>query len=185
MWSWDVAEDGTQTPRDDGCPSCSCTADDIGHLGQLQARGTTLVAVSRAPIAKITPFKERMGWTFPWYSSLGSDFNQDFHVTLDETVAPVLLNYRTEAELAGRGIDWSPARRGDYPGISTFLRDGDEVFHTYSTFARGIEQPGGTYYYLDLTALGRQEEWEEPAGRATGLGAPAGSAGVRFHDELG
>lgn len=183
MWTWDVAADGTETPRDLGCTSCSATADNIGHLAHLNVRDTTLAAVSRAPAAKIGPFRERMGWRFPWYSSAGSDFNYDFHATIDERVAPVLLNYRTEAELAEMGSSWSAARRGDYPGISAFLRVGDEVFHTYSTFARGLEQPGGTHAYLDLTALGRQEEWEEPKGRATGLGAQAGSPDLRFHDE--
>jgi predicted dithiol-disulfide oxidoreductase (DUF899 family) len=183
MWSWDISPDGTETPQDAGCRSCSATADNIGHLAHLHARDTTLVAVSRAPAAKIRPFRERMGWRFPWYSSEGSDFNHDFHATVDERVAPVLLNYRTEEELAGAGVEWGPARRGDYPGLSTFLRVEDEVFHTYSTFARGLEQPGGTHAYLDLTALGRQEEWEEPKGRATALGAKAGSANLRFHDE--
>jgi predicted dithiol-disulfide oxidoreductase (DUF899 family) len=183
MWDYDILADGTEVPKETGCPSCSATADDIGHLAHLHARTTTLVAVSRAPQSRIGPFRARMGWTFPWYSSAGSDFNHDFHVTVDERVAPVLLNYRTEAELAGAGVEWGPARRGDYPGISTFLRDGDQVFHTYSTFARGIEQPGGTSAYLDLTALGRQEEWEEPPGRATGLGAGAGNPDLRFHDE--
>lgn len=183
MWAYDFDADGNEVPRDTGCPSCSGAADNIGHLVHLHQRDTTLAAVSRAPQAKIGPFRERMGWAFPWYSSAGSDFNHDFHVTADERVQPVLLNYRTEAELAEVGFEWSPARRGDYPGLSTFLRDGDDVFHTYSTFARGLEQPGGTHYYLDLTALGRQEEWEEPKGRATALGGKAGSPDVRFHDE--
>ncbi len=183
MWNYDVLADGTEVPKDIGCPSCSATADNIGHLAHLHARATTLVAVSRVPQSYIGPFRARMGWTFPWYSSAGSDFNHDFHATVDERVAPVLLNYRTEDELAGVGFEWGPARRGDYPGISTFLRDGDQVFHTYSTFARGLEQPGGTSAYLDLTALGRQEEWEQPPGRTTGLGAGAGNPGLRFHDE--
>ena len=183
MWNYDVLEDGTEVPKTTGCPSCSATADNIGHLAHLQTRGTTLVAVSRVPQSYLAPFRERMGWTFPWYSSAGSDFNYDFHVTVDERVAPVLLNYRTEAELAGIGFEWGPARRGDYPGISAFLRDRDRVFHTYSTFARGLEQPGGTSAYLDLTALGRQEAWEQPPGRVTGLGAGAGNPDLRFHDE--
>jgi predicted dithiol-disulfide oxidoreductase (DUF899 family) len=183
MWNYEFDEDGTEIPRDVGCLSCSATADNIGSLVHLNVRDTTLAAVSRAPQDKIGPFRARMGWTFPWYSSFGSDFNYDFHVTVDERLAPVLLNYRTEAELAAVGLEWTPARRGDYPGISAFLRDGDTVFHTYSTFARGLEQQGGTTAYLDLTALGRQEVWEEPAGRATALGAGAGSPDLRFHDE--
>lgn len=183
MWVWDLDDDGRETPQDTGCPSCSATADNIGNLTHLHARDTTLVTVSRAPYAKIAPFKSRMEWTFPWYSSHGSDFNYDFHVTVDDRVAPVLLNFRDEAELAEAGNGWTPQRRGDYPAISTFLRNGDTVFHTYTTMARGLEQTGGTHYYLDLTALGRQEEWEKPAGRATEFGASAGRAGVKFHDE--
>jgi predicted dithiol-disulfide oxidoreductase (DUF899 family) len=183
MWAYDVDENGVEIPRDTGCPSCAGAADNIGDLTHLHQRNTTLVAVSRAPQEKIGPFRARMGWTFPWYSSAGSDFNVDFHSTVDDRLAPVLLNYRTEAELAERGQPWSPARRGDYPGLSTFLRDGDTVFHTYSTFARGLEQQGGTSAYLDLTALGRQEPWEEPKGRADAFGAQAGSPDVRFHDE--
>ncbi len=180
MWAYDIDENGNEVARDTGCPSCSARADGIGNLVHLHQRDTTLVAVSRAPYAKIAPFQARMGWTFPWYSSAGSDFNYDFHATVDERVRPVLLNYRTEAEL---DFAWSPERRGDYPGLSTFLRDGDRVFHTYSTFARGIEQIGGPYYYLDMTALGRQEPWEKPEGRASVFGASAGSPDVRFHDE--
>ena len=149
------------------CPSCSSAADGIGRLRQLHVRNTTLVAVSRAPYAKLAAFRERMGWTFPWYSSCGSDFNYDFHATLDDRVAPVLLFFRTEAELAaaGNAVDAEHARRR-VPGISAFLRVDDEVFHTYSTFGRGIEEFHNGYHYLDLTALGRQEAWEEPKGRA-------------------
>jgi predicted dithiol-disulfide oxidoreductase (DUF899 family) len=164
---------------DEGCRSCSGRADNIGHLAHLRARDTSLVVVSRAPYSKIAPFKERMGWTFPWYSSHGSDFNYDFHVTLDREVAPVEHNYLDDAELAERG--W-PDLEGEFPGMSVFLREDGRVFHTYSTYARGLEQVGGTYYFLDMTALGRQEEWEEPKGRASG-GAGAGQPGVRYHDE--
>jgi predicted dithiol-disulfide oxidoreductase (DUF899 family) len=185
MWTYDIDADGTEHPRDVGCPSCSATADDISDLTQLHVHNTTLVAVSRAPYAKIAAFRERMGWTFPWYSSAGSDFNYDFHATLDDRVAPVLLNFRDAEELSERGTPWSERMRGDLPGISTFLRDGDTVFHTYSTFARGVDRAGSTGYYLDLTALGRQEAWEEPKGRADVLGAQAGDPGLRFHDEYG
>ena len=131
---------------DQGCPSCSSAADRIGRLRQLHVRNTTLVAVSRAPYAKLAAFRERMGWTFPWYSSYGSDFNYDFHATLDDRVAPVLLHFRTEAELAEAGTPWTGGpwtedmRGEEMPGISAFLRVDDEVFHTYSTFGRGIEE---------------------------------------------
>ena len=126
-----------------GCSSCSSAADQIGNLRQLHARNTTLVAVSRAPYAKLAAYRERMGWRFPWYSSYGSDFNYDFHATLDDRVAPVLLDYRNEAEDAesGRpllGEPWTEDMRGtEMPGISTFLRVDDKVFHTYSTFGWG------------------------------------------------
>jgi predicted dithiol-disulfide oxidoreductase (DUF899 family) len=150
---------------DDGCPSCSGRVDQYGNLAHLHARDTTMAVVSRAPLAKIQPFKDRMGWTFPWYSSYGSDFNYDFHVTLDEAVAPVEYNYRSKAELEEMGVE---GLEGELHGTSAFLRDGDRVFHTYSTYGRGTEQVGGTHYYLDMTALGRQEDWEEPAGRSTG-----------------
>jgi len=167
-----------------GCSSCSSAADGIGRLRQLHVRNTTLVAVSRAPYAKLAAHRERMGWTFPWYSSYGSDFNYDFHATLDDRVAPALLYFRTEAELAEVGTPWTEEMRGEeLPGISAFLRVGDEVFHTYSTYGRGIEEFHNGYHYLDLTALGRQEEWEEPTGRATPLGLQVGGPAMRLPDE--
>ncbi|MCI3244020.1 DUF899 domain-containing protein [Streptomyces spinosisporus] len=145
---------------DAGCRSCSGFLDQIGHLAHLKVRGTTFAAVSRAPYTKILPFKARMGWTVPWYSSYGTDFNRDFEVTL---------------ERAGESVE--------RPGISCFLRDGERVFHTYSTYERGLDGLGSTTSLLDLTALGRQEEWEQPEGCASALGAPAGSARIRYHDE--
>ena len=131
---------------DEGCSSCSSAADGIGRLRQLHVRNTTLVAVSRAPYPKLAAFRERMGWEFPWYSSYGNDFNYDFHTTLDDRVAPVLLHFRTEAELAEAGTPWTGGpwtedmNDSELPGISAFLRVGDEVFHTYSTYGRGIEE---------------------------------------------
>jgi predicted dithiol-disulfide oxidoreductase (DUF899 family) len=144
---------------DEGCSSCSAGADEIsdGLLKHLHTRDTTLVEISRAPLAKIEAYKARRGWTFPWYSSYDSDFNYDFHVTLDDSVLPAEYNYRA-------GIEGEQPM--ELPGLSFFLRDGGTVFHTYSTFARGAEMLGGSYYYLDLTALGRQEDWEEPEGRS-------------------
>lgn len=166
-----------------GCPSCSAWTDQIarGHLHHLHTRSTTLALVSRAPFHKIKTFKKRMGWTVPWYSSYGSDFNYDFHVTQDESVAPVKYNYRDKATLEHLGQHYHT--KGEQPGLSCFLRDGDNIYHTYSTYGRGGETVGGAYYFLDLTALGRQEEWEEPKGRATGLGAPAGSDKILYPDE--
>jgi len=154
---------------EDGCPSCSAGADEVadGLLDHLHIRDTTLAYVSRAPIAKIEAYKAKKGWTFPWYSSYGSDFNYDFHVTLDETVAPLEYNYRTRAEYEQLGNDFFDAEQPiEMPGLSCFLRVGDRVFHTYSNYARGAEMTGGSPYQLDLTALGRQEEWEEPKGRS-------------------
>ena len=171
------------------CASCSSAADGIAGLRQLHARNTTLVAVSRAPQPKLAAFKKRMGWTFPWYSSYGTDFNYDFHATLDDRVEPVLLHFRTAADLANAGTPWTaggwePNMRGvEMPGISTFLRISDEVFHTYSTFGRGIEEFHNGYPYLDLTALGRQEAWEQPMGRALPLGLQVGGPALRLPDE--
>lgn len=120
---------------DDGCKSCSNLVDNLpSRLARLHARDTSLVLVSRAPLAKIEPFKTRMNWTVPWFSSYGSDFNYDFDATGDG---------------------------GEKPGISVFLREGETIFHTYSTTARGVDILLGTYNYLDLTPLGRQEKWEK------------------------
>jgi predicted dithiol-disulfide oxidoreductase (DUF899 family) len=175
MWLYDV---------DRGCPSCSAFADQIGHLSHLNARGTTFACVSNAPIEKIEAFKARMEWTFPWWSSAGSDFNYDFHVTFDERRVPFEYNYRTKEEIDATGLpvsDWE--QPFDLHGLSAFLRDADRVFHTYSTYGRGTDGMGFTTQFLDVTALGRSEDWEEPQGRASALGAPAGSARVRYHDE--
>jgi predicted dithiol-disulfide oxidoreductase (DUF899 family) len=141
---------------EDGCPSCTAAADEMsrGLFEHLHARDTHIVHVARAPIEKIERYREKKGWKFPFYSSYGSDFNYDFGVTVDHSRGADTYNYRElEAE-------------GEYPGTSFFLRVGEDVFHTYSTFARGGEQFGGSYYWLDMSALGRQEDWEEPKGRA-------------------
>jgi predicted dithiol-disulfide oxidoreductase (DUF899 family) len=141
---------------DEGCSSCTAGCDELsdGLLEHLHVRDTTLAYVSRAPLEKLERWKASRGWTFPWYSSHGSDFNYDFDVTLDRSVKPPHYNYRP--------IDME----GEMPGTSYFLRDRERVFHTYSNYARGAEMTGGSYYWLDLTALGRQEDWEEPKGRA-------------------
>lgn len=172
---------------DNACPSCSGFGDEIarGHLTFLRQRDTRLVLVSRAPQARLEAFRARMGWLVPWYSSEHSDFNYDFHVTLDESVAPIEYNYLAKADLLRREkMAWlaDSDQPFDQPGLSCFLRDGERVFHTYSTYARGTEVVGGPHYFLDLTALGRQEDWEQPKGRSTG--APvAGAEGIRYPDE--
>jgi predicted dithiol-disulfide oxidoreductase (DUF899 family) len=168
------------------CRSCSAAVDEIarGHLNHLRARTTTFALVSRAPYEKLAAFRERMGWRMPWYSSGGSDFNYDFHVTLDERVAPLQYNYRTreEHERAGTAGYVSGTQPIELPGLSCFLRVGERVFHTYSTYARGTEV-GTSNDLLDLTALGRQEPWEEPKGRTTGLALQAGSESMPYPDE--
>jgi predicted dithiol-disulfide oxidoreductase (DUF899 family) len=149
-----------------GCKSCSYIADNFeGGLVHLHARDTSFVAVSRAPLSTLDAFKKRMGWGFPWLSSLESDFNYDFHVTLDPARGSVEYNYQDMSkDKPGYG------GMGERPGLSVFLRDGADMFHTYSTYQRGLDILIGTYNYLDLTPLGRQEE-----------GAHA-MAWVRLHD---
>jgi predicted dithiol-disulfide oxidoreductase (DUF899 family) len=151
------------------CPSCTASLDESAPalLAHLKARGTGYVRIARAPYAKIAAYKEAHGWEFPWYSSYGSDFNYDFQVTLDPAAVPPVYNYRSQQEWARLDPDWLDLDSTEVPGVSCFLRDSGGVYHTYSTYARGTELIGGlTYALLDLTALGRQEEWEEPKGRA-------------------
>jgi predicted dithiol-disulfide oxidoreductase (DUF899 family) len=143
---------------DEGCPSCSYFADNFsGAILHLAARDTAFAVVSRAPIAKLEVFRKRMGWTFPWFSSLETDFNYDFHVTLDEAAGSVEYNYQDASALKQAGKLWMD----ELPGLSVFLRDGDTVYHTYSTYQRGLDLLINTYNYLDLTPFGRQEEPEE------------------------
>jgi predicted dithiol-disulfide oxidoreductase (DUF899 family) len=155
---------------EDGCSSCTAAIDELsaGLIAHLNVRDTSLAIVGRAPIAKILAYAQRRGWDYPFYSALGSDFNFDFHVTLDESVQPVEYNYRSAEEFAAAGVTLHEAGEppAEQPGYSMFLRDGDTIYHTYSLFARGTEMLGGSYYWLDMTALGRQEDWEEPKDRA-------------------
>jgi predicted dithiol-disulfide oxidoreductase (DUF899 family) len=152
---------------EEGCPMCTCDVDEVndGLLTHLRTRDTTFVLVARAPIEKIERYKKAKGWTLPWYSSFGSDFNYDYHVTIDASVHPVLWNYRTLDELEGTAMSWLGNGSSELSGISVFLREGNDIFHTYSTFARGTDRLGGIYNRLDLTPLGRQEQWEEPKDR--------------------
>ena len=120
---------------EDGCPGCTNLVDNMpSRLAALQESNTSLAVISRAPLAKLEAYKKRRNWSIPWFSSYGSDFNYDFEVTKDE---------------------------GETPGLSVFLHDGDQIFHTYSTTDRGVDILLGIYNYLDLTPLGRQEEWEK------------------------
>ncbi|MFI6866101.1 DUF899 domain-containing protein [Nocardia sp. NPDC050406] len=157
---------------EDGCPSCTAGTDELspGFFEHLHIRDTSYAMVSRAPLAKLQRWKEKKGWTVPWYSSYGSDFNYDFGVTIDESVRPGEHNYRTKAEHEARGSDFFDYDQPfEMPGRSCFLQVDGRVFHTYSQYERGLESTGGSYYFLDLTALGRQEEWEEPKGRSTAV----------------
>jgi predicted dithiol-disulfide oxidoreductase (DUF899 family) len=154
---------------EDGCPSCTAGTDELsdGFFKHLHARDTSYAMVSRAPLAKLDRWKAMKGWDVPWYSSFGTDFNYDFGVTIDESVAPGEYNFRTKAEFEALGSDFFTSDQPfEMPGRSCFLQAGGHVFHTYSQYARGLEATGGSYYFLDLTALGRQEEWEEPKGRS-------------------
>lgn len=154
---------------DNGCPSCTAGADEIsdGLLRHLAARDTSFAYVSRAPFEKLEAYRKKRGWRFAWYSSFASDFNYDFDVTVDASRKPPVYNYRSEAEhrAAGTGYYFEGAQPIEEPGTSVFLRAGETIYHSYSTFGRGAEMMGGSYYWLDLTPLGRQEDWEEPKGR--------------------
>ena len=185
MWHWEKGR-----PLDEPCRGCAGWVDQLsrGIMNGLQSRHTTLAIVTRAPQEKIRPFWRRMGWTVPVYSSAGTTFNHDFGVTIDASVAPVVYNYRTPEEHAQAGTSYylmNPDQPFDLPGISCFLRQDDDVYHTYSTYGRGGETTGGSYYFLDLTALGRQEDWEEPKGRAAGKGLPPRPDLNPFPDEYG
>jgi predicted dithiol-disulfide oxidoreductase (DUF899 family) len=154
---------------EDGCPSCTAGTDELssGFLEHLASRDTSYAMVSRAPLPKLERWRALKGWDIPWYSSYGSDFNYDFGVTIDESVRDPQYNYRTKAEYEARGEPFFDAEQPfEMPGRSCFLMVDGTVFHTYSQYARGLESTGGSYYFLDLTALGRQEEWEEPHGRS-------------------
>ena len=149
----------------EGCSSCSFVSDHIdGELVHLAARDISYVAISRAPIAKIEAFKKRMGWKFKWVSSFGTDFNFDFHVsfTKDEVARGKMHYNYTEQQF--------PSDEG--PGASVFQKESDgKLFHTYSTFGRGLDIFLGTYNWIDITPKGRDED-----------ALPHGMAWVRHHD---
>lgn len=148
-----------------GCPSCTFWADHFdAMLPHLRARDTAFAVVSRGPLDKLRAYAERMGWRFPWVSSAGNTFNRDFDVTFtEEQIArkDKLYNFGT-LEAVGQEL----------PGASVFMRDGDEILHTYSTYARGLDILNGTYHWLDLTPKGRDE-----------AGLPWPMAWVKRHDE--
>ncbi len=155
---------------EDGCSSCTAGTDELsaGFLDHLHVRDTSYVMVSRAPFEKLERWRAKQGWDIPWYSSFGTDFNYDFGVTIDESVTPGQYNFRTKAEFEAKGDTefFASDQPFEMPGLTCFLQVDGRVYLTYSQFARGLESTGGSYYFLDLTALGRQEEWEEPSGRS-------------------
>jgi predicted dithiol-disulfide oxidoreductase (DUF899 family) len=116
------------------CAGCSSFTDNVGNLSHLHARDTTYALMSRAPLDELLEYEQRMGWDLPWYSSYGNDFNRDFGLTSDA---------------------------GETFGLNAYLRDGDDVFLTYRTNARGVDRLRLDFNLLDLTPYGRQEEWED------------------------
>jgi predicted dithiol-disulfide oxidoreductase (DUF899 family) len=156
-----------------GCPSCSAIADGFdGFAVHLAHHDVTLAAVSRAPLAKLQAYKRRMGWTFPWASSFGGDFNVDFNVALTEAQqreGGIEYNYRRGGAMdptqvpapvarfaAMCGTD-APTYMRDRPGMSTFVLEGGVVYHAYSTYARGLDGLWGMYQWLDRAPMGRNE----------------------------
>jgi predicted dithiol-disulfide oxidoreductase (DUF899 family) len=158
-----------------GCPSCSAIADGFdGSVVHLANHDVTLMAVSRAPLAKVQGYKQRMGWRFPWASSFGSDFNYDFQAGVSEEqlrVGQVEYNFQTTDErasfdpanagpgaqfAASVGTDW-PTFWRERPGLSAFVLEDGVVYHTYSTYARGLDGLWGMYQWLDRAPRGRNE----------------------------
>ena len=156
-----------------GCPSCSTIADGFdGFAVHLANHDVTLAAVSRAPLAKLQAYKHRMGWTFPWVSSLGSDFNFDFNVRFTEEQqreGGLEYNYRREARLQLRGLEGPVTEMAamtgtdaatymrERPGMSAFALENGVVYHAYSTYARGLDGLWGAYQWLDRAPNGRNE----------------------------
>jgi predicted dithiol-disulfide oxidoreductase (DUF899 family) len=151
----------------EGCPSCSYISDHFdGMKLHLAARDVTLVVISRATLPEIETFKKRMGWGFKWVSSFGSDFNFDYHVSrTPEKDVDGKSYYNYEMQVSS----WE-----ERPGLSTFIKDGGEVYHAYSTYARGLDILVGTYNYLDMAPKGRDEE-----------GLSHSMAWVKHHDRYG
>lgn len=145
---------------DKGCPGCTSFVNALGDLSILKDRDTTLVVVSRAPLAKLEKYKAEKGWHIAWYSSTGSDFNYDIHVTLDPRVAPQEYNYWTKDEME-KAVGHPVQTEGEFHGLSVFFRVDDDVFHTYSAYARGTESLTDAYRLLDVTPYGRQQDFEE------------------------
>jgi predicted dithiol-disulfide oxidoreductase (DUF899 family) len=146
---------------DQGCSGCTGYVNALGDLSMLNDRDTTFVLVSRAPMEKLDGYKAQKGWNVPWFSSFGSDFNYDFHVTLDEKVAPLDHNFLDQRELERRSKDEPYFMKGEQHGLSVFFRLDEDIFHTYSTYARGTESLTNAYSLLDTTPYGRQQDFED------------------------
>jgi predicted dithiol-disulfide oxidoreductase (DUF899 family) len=150
MFRPDTAGPNTTWTADAACYACSWWLDNFnGITVHLNHRDTTIAAVSIARYPAIAAYKQRMGWSLPWYSSAGSDFNFDYHVSFtpkDLELGKVEYNYRLV-----------PLSGTEMPGISVFLKDGDEIYHTYSTYERGLDMLNVAYHYMDLVPKGRDE----------------------------
>lgn len=143
-----------------GCMGCTSFINALGDLSMLAESDTVFVAVARAPFEKLERYRREKGWEQPFFSSFKTDFNYDYHVTLDDSVVPAEYNFRTRAETeAKRG---KPVEmRGEAHGLSVFFRIDNEVFHSYSTYARGCESLCDSYRLLDKTPYGRQQDFED------------------------
>ncbi len=139
----------------EGCPSCSFLADSFdGAIVHMAQRDTSFAAISRATLPEIEVFKKRMGWRFKWVSSFGTDFNFDYQVSAsqeEQATGKAYYNY---------AVGQFPSE--ERPGASVFLKQGDEIFHTYSTYARGLDMFLPAYHWLDITAKGRDEAEMKP-----------------------
>lgn len=150
---------------DAGCPGCTGLVNALGDLDMLNKRNTTFTLISRAPLEKLEAYKKKQGWNRTWVSSFGTDFNYDFHVTLDRQIFPLEYNFRKADELQSRKDLEPHFVQGESHGLSVFFRLDDKVYHTYSTYARGCESLTDSYRLLDVTPYGRQEDFEDsPAG---------------------
>jgi len=144
---------------DKGCPSCTWHTNAFGNLSSLGKTDTSMVTISRAPIEKLVAYQCEKGWSNLWYSSYGTDFNYDFMVTVDPSFGQLQYNYKTGEELT-KAVGPIEAS-SEWPGMSVFFRIGDEVFHTYSAYGRGLERLMDTFGLLDITPYGRQEDFED------------------------
>jgi predicted dithiol-disulfide oxidoreductase (DUF899 family) len=145
---------------DKGCPGCTAYIDALGDLSLLNKGDTTFAVVSRAPLPKLDAYKTLKAWSIDWYSSFGNDFNYDFHVTLDPKVVPAEYNYRNKAEME-KAVGHPVKMEGEEHGLSVFFSLDNDIFHTYSAFARGNESITDAYRLLDITPYGRQQAFED------------------------